>query len=95
MHMLYDPFQLVCDQTLIPIQPGRHSSAASIGWWGAALESALQRAHSSGDEHRGDIDSIEAVLDRLKTGFIEDRRSDGIGGAFASKVQAMKHHNLA
>lgn len=59
----------------------------------AELEADLKAAHGSGDEHRGDIDSIEAVLDRLKTGFLEGQKTYDTAG-FADKLAAMKKNTL-
>ena len=59
---------------------------------GAELEGVMRTAHEGGDEHRGDLDGIEAVLERLKAGFTRPPDDPAL---LAAKVAAMKTNSLA
>ena len=59
------------------------------------LEDTLKSAQASDREHRGDVDSIEAVLDRLKAGFGGNMTAGGeMMSHLTNKVAAMKQHSL-
>ncbi|KAK9809389.1 hypothetical protein WJX73_000765 [Symbiochloris irregularis] len=58
------------------------------------LEKALREAHAAGDEHIGDIGSMEAVLDRIKAGFMGSQKKGLLNPDLNAQLQAMRLHKL-
>lgn len=71
------------------------SACPNVVWLSAELERSLREAHAAGDEHIGDIGSMEAVLDRIKAGFMGNHKKGlALNPDLNAQLQAMRMHKL-